>query len=580
MFDHPFADQMPGKLSLIGWPWHGMMTMPASATTAPPSIALPNGSNLLLRPISWENLSSPADFALPGDCLRFRDPRAGTLERTEAEQAADAAAGMTWRPDVLIAPVARVLYGQRFSAAQRVAWIVHGDERNWMVRLESGLAQLRLNALVFGRDRDTMEAVTVVMSRVGDYTAGQFPAGTYGYAVIDAIADGTRALVGTYLRRPLSVNDDPAWFAPCRIPLVELWELRLSHDGEVWTGEYECIRTPNQIIGSISNPPRPQWTTLSTSMGVEWEQTSSDPVEWTGKGVGPDGDPSQMVGSTPAYLDQEPGGWLYEESGRIAGAYYADTGAVVEIRVALTVVDAFSASLDSSMTSTPAVTLNNPMQDLADYELISEGSYQLTANYSSTSSSVTTLRLLVGGLEVSRAVISIQAGMASTYQASLDIVHDPNSPAALEERASSSSNSASRLETIEIDGTQVFSSSLSSTDPSAESVAVGGSYAGRAVRQNWISWAPATLLGDAAPELAERLFEIVPVRYSTQLLALAVRDMLPARADITTIGVAGSRTGAAPGASTRNGALNHLFGSHNPVTGQFVRDTANPVCWV
>lgn len=577
MFDHPFADQMPGKLSLIGWPWHGMMTMPASATTAPPSIALPNGSNLLLRPISWENLSSPAAFALPGDCLRFRDPRAGTLERTEAEQAADAAAGMTWRPDVLIAPVARVLYGQRFSAAQRVAWIVHGDERNWMVRLESGLAQLRLNALVFGRDRDTLEAVTVVMSRVGDYTAGQFPAGTYGYAVIDAIADGTRALVGTYLRRPLSVNDDPAWFAPCRIPLVELWELRLSHDGEVWTGEYECIRTPNQIIGAISNPPRPQWTTLSTSMGVEWEQTASGPAEWTGIGTADGG--SLSVGNTPPYLDQEPGGWSYQESGRLAGAYYDDAGNVAEIRVAITVEDTFGASLDSSMSSSPAVTRYNPYGHPGGHELITPGNYELNGSYSSSSSSITTIRLLDAGVEVSRVVMSVQASMSASYQASLALVAGPAN-GTVEERSSSSSNSASRTETILLDGIEVYSSSISSNAPGAESVAVGNSYAGRDIRTNWATWQPSILAGTTAPDLAGRAFEIVPMRYSSQMVALAVRDMRPEQGDLTTIGKAAARGSVVPGSVSRSGALSHLFGSHNPVTGQTVRDAINPVCWV
>lgn len=578
MFDHPFADQMPGKLSLIGWPWHGMMTMPASATTAPPSIALPNGSNLLLRPISWENLSSPAAFALPGDCLRFRDPRAGTLERTEAEQAADAAAGMTWRPDVLIAPVALVLYGQRFPAAQRVAWIVHGDERNWMVRLESGLAQLRLNALVFGRDRDTMEAVTVVMSRVGDYTAGSFPARTHRYVVIDAIADGTRALVGTYLRSPLSVNDDPAWFAPCRIPLVELWELRLSHDGEVWTGEYECIRTPDQIIGAISNPPRPQWTTLSASMGVEWwEQAGSDPEEWIGIGTADGGIP--LVGNSPPYLGQEPGGWSYQESGRLAGAYYDDAGNVAEIRVAITVEDTFDASLDSSMSSSPAVTRYNPYGHLGGHELVTPGNYELNGSYSNSSSAITTIRLLDAGVEVSRVVISVQASTSASFQASLALVPGPAN-STVEERSSSSSNSASRTETILLDGIEVYSSSISSNDPGAESIAGGNSYAGRSIRTNWVTWRPSTLVGAAAPDVDGRAFEIVPVRYSSQMVALAVRDMRPGQGDLTTIGKAAARGSVVPGSVSRSGALSHLFGSHNPVTGQTVRDAINPVCWV
>lgn len=241
MFDQPFADQIPGRLRLLGWPWHGLMSLPAEAGEFRVGVELANGSQHQLASTYWQNVVRPSAFSLPGDVVRFRDPRAGTLERTEAEQAADAAAGMTWRPEVLLSPVARVLYGQRVSG---VSWIVHGGERNWLVRMVSGMSQLRLNSLVFGRDRSALEAVHVPMALVGSYAPSQFRLGTYGYVVVDAVPDGTRALVATYLRNPQSVHDDPAWFAPCRIPLVELWELRLSQVEGEWRGEYECICPP------------------------------------------------------------------------------------------------------------------------------------------------------------------------------------------------------------------------------------------------------------------------------------------------------------------------------------------------
>ncbi|WP_139228021.1 hypothetical protein [Ectopseudomonas toyotomiensis] len=550
------------------------MSLPAAAGEVRVGVELANGSQHLLAPAYWENMVSPSAFALPGDVVRFRDPRAGELERTEAEQSADAAAGMTWLPEVLLSPVARVLYGQRLNSA---SWIVHGGERNWLVRMVSGISQLRLNSLVFGRDRSALEAVHVTMTLVGSYAPNQFPLGTYGYVVVDAMPDGTRALVATYLRNPQSVNDDPAWFAPCRIPLVELWELRLSQVEGEWSGEYECICTPAQVIGTASNPARPAWRQLSAAMAVRWEQTASGPAEWTGIG-GEDGG-SLSVGNTPSYLDQEPGGWSYRESGRLVGAYYDDAGNVAEIRVAITVEDTFGAALDSSMSSSPAVTRHNPYGHPGGHELITPGNYQLNASYSSSSSSITTIRLLDAGVETSRVVMSVQASMSASYQASLALVAGPAN-GAVEERSSSSSNSASRTETILLDGVEVFSSSVSSSAPGAESVAVGGSYAGRGIRTNWVTWQPVILAGTTEPELVGRAFEIVPMRYSSQMVALAVRDKRPGVSDRTTIGKVATRGGIAPGSVSRSGALNHLFGSHNPITGQNVRDAINPVCWV
>lgn len=543
MFDCPFNDRMPGRMKLVGWPWRGLTTMPVAFGAGSPSIALPNGQAKILDKVLLPSVGA-GEFALPGDSILFEDPRAVPVARTTDEQVADAAAGYQWLPYVIYPTWARIIYGQRLS----VNWIWHDGDMNYAVAISG--QSLRLSPLVIGRTQASGRSID--LTQVGSYSQQIWP-GSTALVVLDALPDGSKVMVGRYQRHQQTVNDDPALLAPCRIPLVEIWEYRLSRSGDEISAEYECIRTPTQIVGEVTESARPAFTTLpSVSYGVQWEQSGS---VWIGEATEGGGAPS--IGTWGAgFAGYSYGPYSYNEAGRIVSAYYGTDGLVKEITLAISSVSDFSYSRDSSVSGSEAVV--DDVGPTGYGTVLVAGSYEMVATYSNQSSAVTSLTLKDGGVPVSTVTISTSGSVSLTYTSQLGITTSG------ETRSSATTSDHSGQMSVAIDGLQVYSDSTPN-----EYVADGL----RFVRS--VSSPSVRVAFDQFPSAPD--FTIEPVRYSSQVHSLALRRQSP---DQSWIGPACHRGGITPGMTVRAGPILHLYGTQNPATGQVIRDSSDPIVWI
>ncbi|MFI8479634.1 hypothetical protein ACIGCM_03595 [Pseudomonas sp. NPDC078700] len=562
MFDSPFDDQVPGKLALVGFPWHGLLTLPSSTAENTAKIDLPNGQQKILPRIF--STPSASAFSLPGDTLLFKDPRATETVRTPEQQVKDVAAGREWEPDIVYGPFGRVLYGQQVSAS----WILHGESFNYAVSMNAP-SNISVNRLVLNRSPGEIGSSSVALTQVGSYSSPLY-GGSIAYVVLDATKKGDKALLGLYLRREDSAVPNQARLMPCRIPMVELWEVRLQIvDGEV-VGEYECIRTPDEVIGEIDSPAYPDSVLRTAEYWVVWTKTGTSPDIWTGEG-------SETVEGTPVGrfqngLTRSP--WSYRESGRLVSAYYDDEELVKDIRVSIAVDDSLSSTLTPTTSSSPTVVEgSNPPGGGGNIpKLITPGEHTLDVSYSHEANSLATLTLLDDGFAVSTVTIESTGTQTSSYSASLTYESGLNNSAD-PVREESQSSTLSNTHTITCDGSVIYS--VSATSSSIGGDAKCGIYdlVGRGVNQPWVTWRTFGATTD------DQEFEIFPIRYSSQMHALAAAKINTPDPDQTTVGNVASRGAVAAGQITTTGLIVHLFGSMNPRTGQIARDSSDPICW-
>lgn len=562
MFDSPFNDRMPGRLALAGFPWHGLLTLPSSTAQNTAAIDLPNGDQKILPNIF--STPSASAFSLPGDTLLFKDPRATETVRTPEQQVEDVAAGRDWEPDIVYGPFGRVLYGQQVSAT----WILHGESFNYAVSMSSP-SNIFVNRLVLNRSPSAVGSSSVSMTQVGTYSS-PFYGGTISFVVIDATKKGDKALLGLYLRRNDSTSSDQTRLMPCRIPLVELWEVRLQIvDGEV-VGEFECIRTPEEVIGVVDAPDYPDSVLRTASYWVVWTKTGTSPDIWTGNG-------SETIEGTPVGrfqngLTRAP--WSYRESGRLVSAYYDDEEVVKEIRLSIAVDDSLSSTLTPTTSSSPTVVegSNPPGAGGNIPKLITPGEHTLDVSYSHEAISLATLTMLDDGVAVSTVTIESAGSQVSSYSASLTYESGLNNSAD-PVNTESQSSTLSNTHTITCDGAVIYSVSASSSSLGGDAKCGIYDLVGRGINQPWITWRTFGAVTD------DQDFEVFPIRYSSQMHALAAAKINTPDPDQTTVGNVASRGAVAAGQITKTGLIVHLFGSMNPRTGQIVRDSLEPICW-
>lgn len=553
MFDSPLNDRAPGLMKLAGWPWHGPMRIPEAFGQGSPTITLPNGGQKVLNNVLLTTVGS-SSFVLPGDCFLFRDPRAVQVERTEAEQQADALRGHQWLPYVIHGSYGRLIYG-RLTGAD---WIWHDGERNCAVRL-NGLSSLNLSELRIGRS--AIEGETVQLSLVGQ--GPSVWSGTTAFVLLDALPDGSRALLGRYQRWRQTVSDDSAWEAPCRIPLVEVWEVRIFRvDGQI-RAEYERIRSSAQVVGEVTVQARPADQGLSTAYGIQW--TNNGPNDWTAELVNSVGNPS--IGAWSNGFIRTP--FEYHEAGRLISCYYGADGQIRDVTMAIDAVDTFTHSFDHSGTVGQKATATNVT--VSSVENLTPGNYAMQVSYTNATTAETTVRLFDAGVLVSTASISLTGSVSTAYTATLALSQEVNGQV-IEQRGSDSSYTTSGSIAISIDGVEVYTAS--DTSSTGENIAAAANYS-RSVSVPFIRWSPGGIF--ANPNLR---YEIAPVRYSSQMHALMVRRIEAGQADQSYIGNTAHRGAGTPGVTQRAGAISHLYGTRNPATGQAIRDAAHPVVWI
>lgn len=253
MFDSPVHDACPGEITACGWPWHGRLDYTVGA--ASPVLTLPNGVTATLK---WfPNVVAAYDWHQHGTLLRFRDPCAIDVERTPEQLAADAERGIEWRADVLYGPREGLVYGIGPKTRQPRSWLYHQGNMNWRVTVfAAGQIRLAQLLIVIGRKRRPDVRHNVVVSR----PAGA-PAMT-DLVVIDALRDGSRVLLARYRAADIPWSSPGSVFvqaelgAWCGMP-YDLWELRLGYDEatQAHTAELVSVLDAATVAGEYVESP-------------------------------------------------------------------------------------------------------------------------------------------------------------------------------------------------------------------------------------------------------------------------------------------------------------------------------------
>lgn len=563
MFDSPFDDWMPGQPVLFGLPLHGRLD-----TTAPGSVrlTLPNSDTLdLFERGLFEH----------GGLVRFRDPRAVDVVRSEEDLAADIAAGREWRAEALMGPGPGVMYGARGL----FQWIYHAAEQNWFAYFSPSFGRLTLGQTPrIGRGQRP-EDLTIAATRVGQDRTPLPDSGGGFERVMSATPAGDRALIGIWGRIRISQGPVESIYAP--VPsLLEVWEVRLTG----LTAEYELLRSAEQCAGTVVVDPYPIGT--PTSVGVVFGFSQSGPESWTSH-IAMDEHPAtgqQQV----HWMEYDRDSWSYTQSGRVVSMYYGADGQPKEICLDLKLAEQRPRTSGGYIDAQTPATASGTHEPGSSFgaTFVSGGNYVYGLQDSGSWHSLKTLRLVDAGVVRGEIVIDRQSTLNRRMHSTAKYTPYPSGnmpPSPLPEGSTSTvSNSRSESETVTLDGRVLSSLSFSISD-NDYFIGVGGELP--VVYDDLQVWktfpALVGLLGVDTPELEGRELSIGMYGYSPQLMALVVRELMPAIAEPQAwhFGNAVHHGGSTPG-SAQHAQLDQLYGAYNPITGEIVRDSLKPVSFV
>lgn len=186
MYDSPLHDFMPGDVKVFGWPWHGRLDGEKGLT-----LTLPNGDVIT---------AIGKSLTVTKGIQRFRDPRAKATPRTEDEQGADLAAGISWRPDVLFDYRLGLVHGSTEWAdtVDRAArWIYSDGSTVWMASLfrDSDGPKLKLvPAPAITRDKSNQYDNEALWKTITLEVDADDDAMLSGFTIADAKLDGSSAI--------------------------------------------------------------------------------------------------------------------------------------------------------------------------------------------------------------------------------------------------------------------------------------------------------------------------------------------------------------------------------------------------
>lgn len=489
-----------------------------------------------------------------------RGPQAG-VTRTEAELAADAAAGRTWRADAILSGQRMDLYGQTLGG-----WIYCApDGGRWLVPAE---------ALEIALETDQPLSVSLTLRRFGDFgrpavehivtlelaDLGQaepdpaYPAGTSGYlTVCDITPDGASALLMLY-QPVVPFSSSSGWHPLHKRPLGWL-ELTLSGGGTEIVASVAVVRTRAQTFGSGV------WSGVSSTAVTKFEQADSlsrvDMGTYYEDTYTPM--PLATTGSTGWTWYENAGSYEYSFAGRILALWYTAAGEVEEV------------TLDASTTGTvtnpaPAeVVSGTQVQHVFKsdgHTVLVSDDRQHTLSRTATVEEAFTVALKRGGALVDQSTGTASTSLSQTRR----LIWLSGQPF-----------SSSRGDSVTIDG-------------EATSNSVSGESAGPTLALGTVSpsWFAALQPGNSPAQAALRATDMLllfpggsltvdPLRYSNKLLALR-RYRAAAGIETYTHGPAAFPGGVHSGAVTV--AALAVFGSYNPATGEVVRDQTQSVCWI
>lgn len=569
MFDSPLHDWTPGDITAFGWPWHGRAdtTMPSGGSV---TLTLSNGQKIPIR-------GYVAGYAptMPGALQLFKDPRAQKLTRTPEQAAADASQGVEWRPEVLYSPQARILYGSQEIAQQgslsELTWLYHDGERNWLAALDR--EKITLHPMpVISRDRSKdLYGDTKLSERVEILVPWSTVADSdqiNGFMFLDATQTGNRLLVGSWLF-PMTIPYDfdqiynsskyyETGWPQTQFPSL-IYEIELTKEIVDEKPVYKAV-------------PRHIWSTLEA--GGNWH-TVPEPEgeraylrgEVSRTGAGTEEDPFRGTASFPVVrsanagwyvgMNTSHGTWL---KGGVVSAYYqGDKIEMVTLDLTYEAGDEGTGGGGGRTISKSTFTTEyniEPGEYAIDFFVDIKGhtNVRATLNMGGHSASVQFNRTSKQSFRQSEG--GYFYGIANGGPMNLN-------------------GTGSVQWTLTVGGKVIESASASFFLGSSSAMDDVGMGAGNNSISFWT--------GGTAVEKYEGTRQVLffPIRYSNDVFGLGIALVDNANKVTTIRGDIITRTGVIPRfEKTAAPIRTRLFASHNPLTGETIVDSLNPVFWI
>ena len=552
MFDSPLHDWMPGKPVLFGFPFHGRVDFATGASSVLPTIRLSNGKflNLPAKP------SAGAASFLTGQVVRFRDPRAKDVERNDDEAKADAAAGISWRADGLYHPGMGWLNGRQ--VASRDFFVFHDGSSNWIVEYQGSTVRLSPIPTISRRDQITRLYVDV------DFPSGR-PDLSQLFSLADVLPAGSKAIFATVFTTPKSdeifaSSGEGFYDSP-----MAFWELSLSFVKGVYSAVMKPLKTVEQTAGTVYSEAYPRLPRKRLDVSVVWTETG---VDEAGNHL--------YQGSAELYTEQLPetgtGGQYGSYSvrhgfeRRTVGMFYGPDQVARGIYMDVLHTSSVNRSIEGSVQSSPA--------KAKEMEITEQGSITFTYTRNITSTIQTRHRVYTDSDTCFDC--RCQSTLTSTEQGVYQHEYARTQAPPLKDKTLNSSVSVQS--SIVVDGISVFD------DSSAWSVDALGPIP---------TESPATITVDSELGLGAVTFVRADAskagaasfrlaRYTPTMIAGLVSYKREGGAYTSIIGNASTPYPGriAYGRRTFANGVGFIYGSYNPVTGQFLRDTPSPVSWI
>lgn len=552
MFDSRVNASVPGKVTMAGWPWHGYIK---ARETGEMDLITPAETIDLNRKFVAYPEEGHSRLLKHGSVFRFRDPRAQDVERSAEQQAADSAAGIEWRADVLFNPHESVLYNFEPRNTRATRWIYHDGERNWMVSINdaSGILYFNEQLMVLGRHKKREQRSVLIY---GDKQLRP----SDRMELIDLSADGSRALFAEYNSR----FTDSSFYYPTRFYELTISEgfnvnlrehLSASEVGpkiERFTGEVGVEAKYLKITSAnVTTEPLPLEETYLVEADVSTELTTDK-------------------GRIPAVRERINTSSTYS---RIIGLYYDEQNNIKELKLSA----AQSITYASSGTEYSPVSASYSHTDgyypSTNYSYMTTTIIRGVTPISRTKGTVVTVEL--DGEIVSRAQAVDTGTELESMSCYLRTGHDKDGgSAALTDPLVGATERAGQSYSISLDGVQIDSGTYGSgAQPSGLALHFGFGF------NDYFLAQPNDENGWNLSE--HRLIHVV--KYTPQLMCLAVstpRHLLSSL-EKQTVSKSIVKSGAQPDYMLERANPNApLYGSYNPITGQVIRDTTTPVFWI
>lgn len=578
MYDSPLNDWRPGRLLRVGFPWHGKVELDTNFTGLPARLQLPNGAVMQLP---YVPSASSVGRWQSGSTFAFRDPRAVAVELSETEAEQAEAAGAVWQPEVIINEL-QIAGGVQHRADPLTWFVYHDGEKNWIASVSASLSINFQSTPVIKRGDAETERASVSATRTFEPGADQSPITVFGSAsvvVIDALPDGSRVLLAKMAVR--AGGSDNEWKQRNeRWEAVAFYELRVSGPGSAPTAVVDLLYGKSDIEAGYSYSETNalgRWTAI-VATGFEWSTYAAGETAISSATF-----PLDDAGPFSGAAWYESGSLTRrEEQTRVVSMYYGPDKSIRRIvyQYALSSDMVYDTSYGGA--SQPAIG-EGQGGPVFGIRLISPGYHEHTVTEQRQITSSLTASLIDDGVSVS-SITSTGSSTSERHMVTTVEVEAGDDGNAFTSLTGTRQVAGSWERTTEFDGEVVDSVSGSASGSNWNTAIRDVSPVNLSQSNAWSGGWGAEFELDANPGYQTRRMSIIPQHYTLQMhcLGFTVWDVNNAKPynitnTLSTVAcrgltVAGRRTGPLPAKG--------YFGSHNPVTGQTLRDTSTPITYI